>query len=209
VERAGVATPSSVAAPWGIILYADEILPGSQLAYRAARRLWGLYWNVLQFDSAVHSDEELRTVQYTDRQHTQPLQRILKALLVRIRARLQESWFEVLFAQTNLSGKVKGSVADLMRALTFTIFNPNTHDLRRSGMHVELATGRSVHLWMSLDIIIADETVLHSMFGCKKAGGLKPRLLCQDVFDSKDERAYQKAMKVGGCRPTLAPTVPN
>lgn len=59
VERTFAATPSSIAAPWGIVLYADEILPGNQLAYKSARKMWGFYWTVLQFGPGAHSDEDI------------------------------------------------------------------------------------------------------------------------------------------------------
>ena len=49
----------SVAEPLSIILYADEISPGNQLAYKSARKVWAVYWTILEFGSAVHSDEEL------------------------------------------------------------------------------------------------------------------------------------------------------
>lgn len=57
VSRTVDACPPSVAAPWSIVLYADEILPGNQLSYKSARKVWGFYWTVLEFGSAVHSDE--------------------------------------------------------------------------------------------------------------------------------------------------------
>ena len=112
-------------------------------------------------------------------------------------SRLQEAWFEVLFVRTNLVGTVKGGVSSLMRALMNAFFNPSTHDLRRSGVRLDLATGNNLHLWMSLDIIVADESALHSMFGCKGAGGLKPCLLCQNIFNFKNERGISEGDQGG------------
>lgn len=76
-------------------------------------------------------------------------------------SRLQEVWFEVLFVRSNLVGTVKGGVSSILRALLNTFFNPNTHDLRRSGVCLPLTTGNSLHLWISLDIVVADEAALH------------------------------------------------
>ena len=45
--------------PWSLILYADEILPGNQLAYKNKRKMWGIYWTILNLGSAALSDEEL------------------------------------------------------------------------------------------------------------------------------------------------------
>ena len=57
VKRTHAETPSSVHAPWTIILYSDEVSPGNQLSNRNERKSEALYWNVLQFGSAVLSDE--------------------------------------------------------------------------------------------------------------------------------------------------------
>ena len=57
IRRLAAATPPSIHAPWNIILYTDEVLPGNQLAYRSSRKMWAIYWSVLEFGSAVLSDE--------------------------------------------------------------------------------------------------------------------------------------------------------
>jgi hypothetical protein len=112
-------------------------------------------------------------------------------------SRLQEVWFEVLFVRSNLAGTVKGGVSSILRALLNTFFNPNTHDLRRSGVCLPLTTGNSLHLWISLDIVVADEAALHYMYGCKGAGGLKCCLLCQNIFNYKNERGIAEGDQGG------------
>jgi hypothetical protein len=57
IRRLAAASPPSIHAPWNIILYTDEVLPGNQLAYRSSRKMWAIYWSVLEFGSAVLSDE--------------------------------------------------------------------------------------------------------------------------------------------------------
>ena len=57
VARKHSAAPSSPARPWGICLYADEILPGNQLAHKSSRKMWGVYWSFLEFAEAL-SDED-------------------------------------------------------------------------------------------------------------------------------------------------------
>ncbi len=57
IRKLATATPSSIHAPWNIILYTDEVLPGNQLAYRSSRKMWAIYWSILEFGSAVLSDE--------------------------------------------------------------------------------------------------------------------------------------------------------
>ena len=59
VARAAAAKPSTLSRPWSVVLYADEVLPGNQLAYKNNRKMWAFYWTVLEFTSAGLSDEEL------------------------------------------------------------------------------------------------------------------------------------------------------
>ena len=56
--RVSTSTPSSPSQPWKLALYTDEILPGSQLAYKNTRKMWGVYWSILDWGSAVLADEE-------------------------------------------------------------------------------------------------------------------------------------------------------
>ena len=58
LSRAMTSKPCSLDAPWSLVLYADEILPGNQLAYKNARKMWGIYWTILNLGSAALSDEE-------------------------------------------------------------------------------------------------------------------------------------------------------
>ena len=44
--------------PWHIVLYADEVLPGNQLAHKAARKTWCWYWTIIEFGPAALSDED-------------------------------------------------------------------------------------------------------------------------------------------------------
>ena len=46
-------------APWKMLLYLDEISPGNHLAYKHARKTWGVYWSILEFGAAALSEEEL------------------------------------------------------------------------------------------------------------------------------------------------------
>lgn len=56
--------PSTLASPWQLILYTDEVLPGNQLAYKHERKAWIVYWSILQFGMHVLCDEECVVVQW-------------------------------------------------------------------------------------------------------------------------------------------------
>ena len=43
--------------PYHLILYADEITPGNQLAYKGDRKFWAFYWTIAEFGSARLADE--------------------------------------------------------------------------------------------------------------------------------------------------------
>ncbi len=97
-------------------------------------------------------------------------------------------WFEVLFVRSNLVSKLKGGVSGLMRAIVDLFFCLDGHDVGRSGILLKLPTDVYVQVFLKLGIVIADEAALHIMFVCKGAGGLKPCLLCQNVFNTKNTR---------------------
>ena len=41
-------TPPSVEKPWRLVMYADEVVPGNQLATRHARKVWVIYFSFLE-----------------------------------------------------------------------------------------------------------------------------------------------------------------
>ena len=49
--------PPSPEQPWRVIMYADEVAPGNQLAYKNTRKIWAVYWSFLDFGAAALSDE--------------------------------------------------------------------------------------------------------------------------------------------------------
>lgn len=57
IETAAAVTPNYAINPWSLVLYADEIMPGNQLSYKGARKVWGVYWTILEFGSDALSDE--------------------------------------------------------------------------------------------------------------------------------------------------------
>ncbi len=68
---------------------------------------------------------------------------------------------------------------------------------RRSAVRLDFNNGNSIHLGMSLYIIVADDFALHSMFGCNGVGGVKPCLLCQNIFHFKNERGISEGDQGG------------
>jgi hypothetical protein len=59
VQRTAAVHASSPERPWKLALYMDEILPGNQLGYTSARKMWCLYWTILDWGSAAVADEDL------------------------------------------------------------------------------------------------------------------------------------------------------
>ena len=58
VEDAFVKRQPSVADPWTIIIYTDEILPGNALAHTTNRKCWGWYWSILELGPATLCNED-------------------------------------------------------------------------------------------------------------------------------------------------------
>ena len=150
ISRTHAANPSSPAAPWNLIVYTDEILPGNQLAYKHLRKLWGIYWSIQQFGTAVLSDEE--------------------------------AWFEILFARSNVTKKLCGDVSALIASVLRLFFGEGGHDAQHAGICLKLVNGSLIRIFLSLEIVIADEAALHLTYMCKGSSGLKCCVLCQNIF---------------------------
>jgi hypothetical protein len=56
-SRTAVAHPPSLLAPWGVVLYADEVTPGNPLKGNNLRKQYAIYWSFAQFGLAVLSHE--------------------------------------------------------------------------------------------------------------------------------------------------------
>lgn len=106
---------------------------------------------------------------------------------------LQDMWYEVLFARSTHVNKVAGQVSAVFRAILDLFFNPTGHDFSRSGVLLQLPDGAFAQVFLKLHVVIADEAALHGMYMCKGAGGLKPCMLCQNVFNAKEVRGAVEA----------------
>ena len=72
--------------------------------------------------------------------------------------------------------------------LTKLFFNQQLHDFSKSGVNIECQDGTRATIFADLYLILADEAALHAIYGCKGSSGLKPCLLCTNVFDAKKPR---------------------
>lgn len=52
--------PPSADAPWRLILYFDEVLPGNIMNHKGARKIWACYWSFVNFGGAAlaHEDDQ-------------------------------------------------------------------------------------------------------------------------------------------------------
>ena len=50
-------TPSAHDAPWRIVMYSDEVVPGNQLSVHQTRKIWVIYWSFLELHPCL-SDED-------------------------------------------------------------------------------------------------------------------------------------------------------
>ena len=94
--------------------------------------------------------------------------------------------------------QIQGGVAAVWAALLNLFFADQGHDLRKSGISLQLHGGARSNIWMQLGPAIADEPALARMYGCKGAAGLKPCLLCANVFNKRFRRDAIAARDVTG-----------
>ena len=193
VLRTAQHTPPTLTEPWHIILYTDEILPGNQLAYKSLRKMWGVYWSVLEFGAAILSDEEFLECGYVH----EASRHIHKPSVLRLvhlthspnaytNVFPQEAWFVIALQRSKGDLEdVSGGISALIAAIINTFFDPNGHDLSSAGISVRLHSGHLVRLFFAPGPFLADEAALHHVFGNKGSSGLKCCLFCINVFNYK------------------------
>ena len=57
VERKLHDHPSTVAQPWRLCLYTDEVSPGNQLAHTHSRKAWGIYWSFAEMGEQISAED--------------------------------------------------------------------------------------------------------------------------------------------------------
>ena len=94
--------------------------------------------------------------------------------------------------RSNLTQKLAGGISCVTSAIVKLFFGHRGHDMSKAGVHVRLVGGDTMHIMASLGIVIADEAALHMMYMCKGSGGLKPCMLCANIFNDSNERDVLK-----------------
>eukprot|EP00971_Amphidinium_carterae_P325170 6455300-Amphidinium_carterae.2 len=100
----------------------------------------------------------------------------------------EEAWLEVSICRSKVVQDLVGGQSSLVAAILGLCWGGVGHDMQKSGVHVKFHDGATQLIFMAFGIKIADEAALHAAFGCKGSGGLKPCMLCQNVFNCKTER---------------------
>ena len=84
--------------------------------------------------------------------------------------------------RSSLTKTLQGDVSAIFKALMMDVFLSDVHNFHSSGISLQLPNGEHLQVYMRLEIVIADEAALHSIYTCKGASGLKCCLLCQNIF---------------------------
>ena len=77
---------------------------------------------------------------------------------------------------------VRGQLSGLVRALLRVFWNPAEHDMSTAGIGLKLFDDTSVRPWIRYGMYVADADALRGAFAWKGASGLKPCMLCSNVF---------------------------
>ena len=92
---------------------------------------------------------------------------------------------EVAIVRSLLARRAVSGVSGLASAIV-GLFGGD-HDMANAGVTVG-RPGRAMHLFLRPGAILADEGGIHAIYGCKGSGGLKPCLMCTNVYDGKSVR---------------------
>ena len=94
----------------------------------------------------------------------------------------KEAWFELVFLRTDATNKLAGGFSGLLKGMLLTFFGQTSHNMEKSGISLTLADGSHHLVFMRLACFVADEAALHYGYCNKGASGLKPCILCANVF---------------------------
>ena len=94
---------------------------------------------------------------------------------------------EVAVVRSTLASRAVGGVSGLAKSIVGLFSGETAHDMATAGITVG-RPGRCMHLFLNVGAILADEGAIHAIYACKGAGGLKPCLMCRNVYDAKNVR---------------------
>ena len=108
-----------------------------------------------------------------------------------------------MLLRTKLAKEVRGGIGAIVAALLTTLFfNEDTgQHMGKSGVWLKLSDGTELQLFLDMGMLLADEAALHAVYNCKGAGGLKPCLLCQNIFSAKSVRDVAGNDRSGWAQP--------
>ena len=95
---------------------------------------------------------------------------------------------ELLYARSTCVENIRGKLSALIAAAIKVFFDPQGHHLQDAGVFLTLADGTRVHLFFRLGGVIADEAALHAVYACKGSSGLRPCMLCTNVYNYRNAR---------------------
>ena len=155
-------TPCSVAKPWRVVLYCDEVSPSNPLQTGPDhRKVQAVYWSILEFGMDVLCHEAVWFVLSTVRS-------------------------EVV---AELDGGMSHLVKMILER---NFFDCDGHHLERGGLQLELEHGATrvrILVLMKMGCLVGDELALKDLLLCKGHAGLKPCCCCSKVVLARSELA--------------------
>ena len=79
-------SPSTIESPWGLILYADEVIPGNQLSIRHSRKVWVMYFSFIEFGVHLTTLTHMISFDQYNLYHSASAEIISRRLLMIMRA---------------------------------------------------------------------------------------------------------------------------
>eukprot|EP00971_Amphidinium_carterae_P262428 5205531-Amphidinium_carterae.1 len=141
-------------------------------------------WNIIVYSDEITPGNQLASV------NSRKLQAIYWSVLEYGMDVLsdEESWLELILCRSAVVQKVQGGMSGVVAKALEQFWETGAHDFAKAGIFVKLPDGSGLRLFLKFGMKLADESALHSAFGCKGSSGLKPCLLCQNIFNAKNER---------------------
>ena len=154
----------SIANPWSVVVYIDEITCGNPMAVRdnAKRKVQGFYWSLYQLGPRALADESC--------------------------------WFELASFRTSETGSFVGGVSQLLDVGLTCFFDPEGFDASNGVLMPLLGSREGFMLVLRIEMLIADIKAIVEAIGANGVSAHLPCWFCRRVLSfralqNKDYRA--------------------
>ena len=160
VLRCHRSQPSTPEAPWTLILYGDEVVPGNQLSFQNLRKMWVLYYSLLELGAIALQSEDAWLILTALRSslvsgHT--------ACIKRYSLTSPQNNY-IRWVTSPQVSKVSGGISQVYAATLKLFFGAQAANLATSGLWLRHPEGQQgIRIFAHLGMIVQEHMVSYSL----------------------------------------------